>query len=249
MKQLAQFVHNRGWKKCCAVLLVLVLLPAVPYFARRADAAAYISADEAVKLLQSQRVLAGYPGGDLRLDQPITSGEYLVLLERALKIEPKDTTQFVSGVKVTQPTLWDWSYYWFRQAESHWSTAQRWTEKTWFNYMYTRRWGMPWKVAKTDWQYPFLRDAYLDGMISFTFNPRSRLSGMTAVSFLLRVSGFGDESTSLSREVKDVAPEDALRIVCAQHGLLQEMFLETPVVTRREAVMMIAAVLDRRLSR
>lgn len=244
-----RFMCHMGWKKPCIMLLLVIIVFSVIPCAGQCANAAYISGDAAVTLLQTEGVLAGYPGSKLRLDQSVTAGEYMALLQRALKVEPKDTAHYSTGTNLIQPTFWDWSYYWFRQTGTKWSAAKRWIRTAWFDYMYVHRWGKPWKIEQTDWQYAFLRNAYLDGTIDLTFSPRSHLSGLTAVSLLLSASGFGDESASLSGQIKDATPEDTLRIICIQHGLLDDMFLKTSVVTRREAAMMVAAVLDCRLNK
>jgi hypothetical protein len=109
----------------------------------------------------------------------------------------------------------------------------------WFGLRYKPVEGSGWGVERSHWMFTSLRDAYLDhGLIDLAFQPKRRMSGSEGINMLLTAAGFGGEVAAMQVQMNDPVGDEALRVVCRQHGLDNVMDYAGKPLSRRGAALL-----------
>jgi sugar/nucleoside kinase (ribokinase family) len=117
----------------------------------------------------------------------------------------------------------------------------------WFGLRYRRAEGSGWGIERGHWMFTSLRDAYLDdGLIDLSFQPKKRMSGSEGINMLLTAAGFGGEVAAMQAQMNDPVGDEALRVVCRQHGLDNVMDYAGKPLTRRGAALLVWRLLAER---
>lgn len=228
------------------VVLSVVMSSVGGVFAQPVATAAPL--DARIQRLLDLDILRGAPDGDLQLDRQINGGEFVVLVERVLQ-QPELTPQRI-GTPLTgdEPTGWIRAYAWTRSAWERVLDVRRQIRRAWFGLRYRQVEGSGWGIERTHWMFTSLRNAYLDdGLIDLSFQPKKRMSGSDGVNMLLTVAGFGGEVEAMKTQMNDPVGDDALRVVCTQHGFEKAMEYAGKPLVRRDAALLVWRLLVQRV--
>lgn len=198
-----------------------------------------VPADARIQRLLDLHVLLGTPDGDLHLDRQVTSGEFVVFLERVLQ-QPQLTLQRL-GTPSTgdEANGWIRAYAWTRGAWDRVLDVRKEIGHVWFGLRTRRAEGSPWGIERSHWMFTSLRNAYLDdGLIDLSFQPMKRMSGSEGINMLLTAAGFGGEVAAMKTQMNDPVGDEALRVVCRQHGFDKVMEYAGKPLTRGDAALM-----------
>lgn len=223
-----------------ALLVGLLVIAASAGVLHAQPVAAGVPGDARIQKLIDLRILMGAPGGDLQLERQVTSGEFVVLLERVLA-QPETAAQVLeTPTPGSEPNYWIRGYAWTRRT---WDRVQEVRKKIghfWFGLRYKRVDGSGWGIERSSWMFTSLRNAYLDdGLIDLSFQPSKRMSGSEGINMLLTAAGFGGEVAAMKTQMSDPVGEEALRVVCRQHGLDSVMQYAGEPLTRRDAALLV----------
>ena len=223
-------------------IVLLVTLVVVVYCTGgvRAQPVATATAEDArIQQLVDLHILLGAPGGDLQLDRQVNGGEFVVLLERVLE-QPESTPQSIgTPSEGGEPNGWIRSYAWTRRMWDRVLDVRTQIRHVWFGMRYKQEKDSGWGVERSHWMFASLRDAYLDhGLIDLAFQPKKRMSGSEGIDMLLTAAGFGGEVAAMQTQIHDPVGDEALRVVCRQHGLDNVMDYAGKPLTRRGAALL-----------
>jgi len=198
-----------------------------------------VSGDARIQRLIDLHILIGVPNGDLQLDRQVSSGEFVVLLERVLQ-QPGTAAQVLETLTPgSEPNYWIRGYAWTRRTWDRVQKVRKEIGHLWFGLRYKRVEGSGWGIERSHWMFTSLRNAYLDdGLIDLSFQPFKRMSGSDGINMLLVASGFGGEVAAMKIQMNDSAGEEALRVVCRQHGLDSVMQYAGKPLMRRDAALL-----------
>jgi len=195
--------------------------------------------DARIQQLVDLHVLLGAPDGDLQLERQVNGGEFVVLLERVLD-QPESTSQSLgTPSEGGEANGWIRAYAWTRRMWDRVLDVRTQIRHVWFGLRYRRAEGSGWGIERGHWMFTSLRDAYLDdGLIDLSFQPKKRMSGSEGINMLLTAAGFGGEVAAMQVQMNDPVGDDALRVVCRQHGLDDVMDYAGKPLTRRGAALL-----------
>ena len=198
-----------------------------------------VPGDARIQRLIDLHILIGAPNGDLELKRQVTRGEFVVLLERVLQ-QPETAAQVLeTPTPGSEPNYWIRGYAWTRRTWDRVQEVRKEIGHLWFGLRYKRVEGSGWGIARSSWMFASLRNAYLDdGLIDLSFQPLKPMSGSDGINMLLVASGFGGEVAAMKTQMNDSAGEEALRVVCRQHGLDSVMQYAGKPLTRRDAALL-----------
>jgi hypothetical protein len=229
------------------LLVALALIGGCVSAARAQPVETAIPEDARIQQLVDLRILLGAPDGDLQLDRQVNGGEFVVLLERVLE-QPESTPQSI-GTPTTggESSGWIRAYAWTRGVWNRVLDVRTQVRHFWFGFRYKPVVGSGWGVERSHWMFASLRNAYLDdGLIDLSFQPKKRISGSEGINMLLTAAGFGGEVAAMQAQTNDLVGDDALRVVCRQHGLDSIMDYAGKPLTRREAALLAWQLLAQR---
>jgi hypothetical protein len=192
-----------------------------------------------IQRLLDLHILLGAPDGDLQLDRQANGGEFVVLLERVLQ-QPELTSQRLGTTSTgDEATGWIRAYAWTRGVWDRVLDVRTKIGHVWFDLRYRRVEGSGWGIERSHWMFTSLRDAYLDdGLIDLSFQPMKRISGSEGINMLLTAAGFGGEVAAMKAQINDPVGDEALRVVCRQHGFDEVMEYAGKPLARRDAALL-----------
>jgi len=198
-----------------------------------------VPVDAGIQRLLDLHILLGAPDGDLQLDRQANGGEFVVLLERVLQ-QPELTSPQL-GIPSTgdETTGWIRAYAWTKGVWNRVLDVRTKIGHVWFDLRYRRVEGSGWGIERSHWMFTSLRDAYLDdGLIDLSFQPMKRISGSEGINMLLTAAGFGGEVAAMKAQINDPVGDEALRVVCRQHGFDEVMEYAGKPLARRDAALL-----------
>jgi hypothetical protein len=223
------------------VILLAALVAVVGWtgVVRAQPVATVVPADARLQRLLDLHILLGAPDGDLQLERQVTSGEFVVLLERVLQ-QPKLTSQRLETPSTGgEANGWIRAYAWTRGAWDRVLDVRKEIGHVWFGLRYRRAEGSGWGIERDHWMFTSLRDAYLDdGLIDLSFQPMKRMSGSEGINMLLTAAGFSGEVAAMKIQMNDSIGDEALRVVCTQHGFDKVMEFAGKPLARRDAALL-----------
>jgi hypothetical protein len=198
-----------------------------------------VPADARIQRLVDLHILLGAPDGDLQLERQVNGGEFVVLLERVLE-QPESTPQSIgTPSEGGEANGWIRAYAWTRGMWDRVLDVRTQVRHVWFGLRYKPVEGSGWGVERSHWMFTSLRDAYLDhGLIDLAFQPKRRMSGSEGINMLLTAAGFGGEVAAMQVQMNDPVGDEALRVVCRQHGLDNVMDYAGKPLSRRGAALL-----------
>jgi hypothetical protein len=222
---------------CIMALVVLVMACTGVTDAQPAETA--VPADARIQRLVALHILLGAPDGDLQLERQVNGGEFVVLLERVLE-QPESTPQSIgTPSEGGEANGWIRAYAWTRGMWDRVLDVRTQVRHVWFGLRYKPVEGSGWGVERSHWMFTSLRDAYLDhGLIDLAFQPKRRMSGSEGINMLLTAAGFGGEVAAMQVQMNDPVGDEALRVVCRQHGLDNVMDYAGKPLSRRGAALL-----------
>jgi hypothetical protein len=206
-----------------------------------------VPADARIQRLLDLHILLGAPDGDLQLERQVTSGEFVVLLERVLQ-QPQLTSQRL-GIPSAgdEANGWIRAYAWTRGVWDRVLDVGKEIRHVWFGLRYRRVDGSGWGIERSHWMFTSLRDAYLDdGLIDLSFQRMKRMGGSEGINMLLTAAGFGGEVAAMKTQIKDPVGDEALGVVCRQHGFDRVMEYAGKPLARRDAALLAWRLLAKR---
>jgi len=223
-----------------ALLVALVVIAGCAGSARAQPTESAVPADARIQQLLDLHIFLGAPDGDLQLDRQVTSGEFVVLLERVLQ-QPESASQRLEAPSGgNEANGWIRAYAWTRRAWDSVLTVRKEIRHFWFGLRYRRVEGSGWGIERSHWMFASLRNAYLDdGLIDLSFQPMKRMSGSEGINMLLTAAGFGGEVAAMKTQMNDPVGDEALRVVCRQHGFDNVMQYAGKPLTRRDAALLV----------
>lgn len=229
------------------LLAAFVLIVACTGVVRAQPVETAVPADARIQRLVDLHVLLGAPDGDLQLERQVNGGEFVVLLERVLE-QPESTSQSLgTPSEGGEANGWIRAYAWTRRMWDRVLYVRGEIRHAWFGLRYKPVEGSGWGIERSHWMFTSLRDAYLDdGLIDLSFQPKKRMSGSEGINMLLTAAGFGGEVAALQAQTNDSVGDEALRVVCRQHGLDNIMDYAGKPLTRRDAALMVWRLLAER---
>lgn len=221
------------------VALIMVVSCAGRACAQPSTAAA-VPGDARIQELIDLHILMGAPDGDLQLDRQVSNGEFVVMLERVLQ-QPETAAQVLeTPAPGSEPNYWIRGYAWTRRTWDRVQEVRKEIVHFWFGLRYKRVEGSGWGIERSHWMFTSLRNAYLDdGLIDLSFQPSKRMGGSEGINMLLTAAGFGGEVAAMKTQMSDPVGEEALRVVCRQHGLDSVMQYAGRPLTRRDAALLV----------
>ncbi|HEY5001151.1 MAG TPA: hypothetical protein VII15_04870 [Candidatus Cryosericum sp.] len=198
-----------------------------------------VPADARIQRLLDLHILLGVPDDGLQLERQVTNGEFVVLLERVLQ-QPELTSQRLETPSAgDEANGWIRAYAWTRGAWDHVMYVRKEIGHVWFGLRYRQAEGSGWGIERSNWMFASLRDAYLDdGLIDLSFQPMKRMSGSEGINMLLTAAGFGGEVAAMKIQMNDPVGDEALRVVCTQHGFDNVMEFAGKPLARRDAALL-----------
>lgn len=230
----------RTCARCGIVLLIaFVLIVGCTGGVRVQAAENALPSDARIQRLLDLHVLLGTPDGDLHLDRQVTSGEFVVFLERVLQ-QPQLTLERLGSPSAGSETNnWIRAYAWTRGAWSRVLDLRKEIGHVWFGLRTSRADASPWGIQRDNWLFTSLRDAYLDEkLIDLSFQPMKQMSGSEGLNMLLTAAGFGGEVAAMKTQMNDPVGDEALRVVCRQHGFDKVMEYAGKPLARRDAALL-----------
>ncbi|MBA4365749.1 MAG: hypothetical protein C0398_07135 [Coprothermobacter sp.] len=220
-------------------LAALVVIVACTGVVRAQPVETAIPADARIQRLLDLHILLGAPDGDLQLERQANGGEFVVLLERVLQ-QPESTSQSLgTPSEGGEANGWIRAYAWTRGVWDRVLYVRGKIRHVWFGLRYRLVEGSGWGIERSHWMFTSLRDAYLDGgLIDLSFQPKKRMSGSEGINMLLTAAGFGGEVAAMQAQMNDPVGDEALRVVCRQHGLDNVMDYAGKPLTRRGAALL-----------
>ena len=221
------------------LLVVCVLIMGCTGGVRAQAAETAVPADARIQRLLDLHVFLGAPDGNLQLERQVTSGEFVVLLDRVLQ-QPQLTPESL-GIPLAgnQANGWIRAYAWTRGAWDRVLGVRKKIGHVWFGLRTRRAEGSPWGIERGHWMFTSLRNAYLDDrLIDLSFQPMKLMSGSEGIDMLLMAAGFGGEVAAMKTQMNDPVGNEALRVVCKQHGFDSVMEFAGGPLTRRDAALL-----------
>ncbi|MFZ2412985.1 MAG: hypothetical protein WAW16_02025 [Candidatus Cryosericum sp.] len=227
------------------VALIVVMSVTGGVLAQPAETAAPL--DARIQRLLDLNILRGAPDGDLQLDRQINGGEFVVLLDRVLQ-QPERTSQRLETPTAGDETNgWIRAYAWTRSVWDRVLDVRTQIRHAWFGLRYRQVEGSGWGIERSHWMFTSLRNAYLDdGLIDLSFQPKKRMSGSDGIHMLLTAAGFGGEVEAMKTQMNDPVGDDALLVVCTQHGFEKVMEYAGKPLARRDAALLVWRLLAQR---
>lgn len=221
------------------LLVALVVIVGCTGVVRAQPTAAAVPADARIQRLLDLHILLGAPDGDLQLERQVTDGEFVVLLERVLR-QPQSAAQLLeTPSEGNEAKYWIRGYAWTRRTWDRVQEVYKEIRHAWFGFRYKQVEGSGWGIERSHWMFASLRNAYLDdGLIGLSFQPWKRMSGSEGINMLLVAAGFGGEVAAMKTQMSDPVGEEALRVVCRQHGFDNVMQYAGRPLTRRDAALL-----------
>lgn len=238
----------RTCARCGIVLLIaFVFIVGCPGGVRAQPTETIAPMDARIQSLLDLHILTGSADGDLHLNRQVTGGEFVVLLERVLQ-QPQLTLQRLDIPSTgNEANGWMRAYVWTTGAWNHVLDVRKQIRHVWFGLRTKRTEGSPWGIQRDSWMFISLRDAYLDdGLIDLSFQPKQWMNGSEGINMLLTAAGFGGEVTAMKTQINDPVGDNALRIVCRQHGFDQVMDYVGKPITRGDAALLVWRLLAER---
>ena len=221
------------------LLAALVVIMGCTGGVRAQPADTAVPADARIHRLLDLHILLGVPDGDLQLERQVTNGEFVVLLERVLQQPQLASESLVTPSTGGEANGWIRAYAWTRNAWNHVLDVRKGIRHVWFGLRYERAEGSPWGIKRGHWMFTSLRNAYLDdGLIDLSFQPMKRMSGSEGINMLLTAAGFGGEVAAMKIQMNDPVGDEALRVVCTQHGFDKVMEFAGKPLARRDAALL-----------
>jgi hypothetical protein len=198
-----------------------------------------VPADARIQRLRDLHILLGAPDGDLQLERQVNGGEFVVLLERVLQ-RPQLASQRLGTLSTGgEASGWIRAYAWTRGAWDRVMDVRKEIGHVWFGFRYKPLEGSGWGIERGHWMFTSLRNAYLDdGLIDLSFQPMKRMSGSEGIDMLLTAAGFGGEVAAMKTQMNDPVGDEALRVVCRQHGFDNVMQYAGKPLPRRDAALL-----------
>jgi hypothetical protein len=221
------------------LLVAFVLIVACTGVVRAQPVETAIPADARIQRLVDLHILLGAPDGDLQLERQVNGGEFVVLLERVLE-QPESTPQSLgTPSEGGEANSWVRAYAWTRRVWDRVLDVRKELRHVWFGLRYKPVEGSGWGVERSHWMFASLRNAYLDHLIiDLSFQPKKRITGGEGINMLLAAGGFGGEVAAMQAQMDDPVGDEALRVVCRQHGLDNVMDYAGKPLTRRGAALL-----------
>jgi hypothetical protein len=221
------------------LLAALVVVMGCTGGVRAQPAETTVPADARIQRLLDLHILLGAPDGDLQLERQVNGGEFVVLLERVLQ-QPELVSQHLeTPFAGDEANGWIRAYAWTRGVWDRVLDVRTKIGHVWFDLRYRRAEGSGWGIERSSWMFTSLRNAYLDdGLIDLSFQPMKRMSGSEGINMLLTAAGFGGEVAAMKTQMNDPVGDEALRVVCRQHGLDNVMEYAGKPLARRDAALL-----------
>jgi hypothetical protein len=221
------------------LLATLVVIVGCTGVVRTQAVETVVPADARIQRLVDLHILLGAPDGDLQLERQVTNGEFVVLLERVLQ-QPEVTSQRLETPSAgDEANGWIRAYAWTRGVWNRVLDVCKGIRHVWFDLRYRRVEGSGWGIERGHWMFTSLRNAYLDdGLIDLSFQPMKRMSGSEGINIALTAAGFGGEVAAMKAQINDPVGEEALRVVCRQHGFDKVMEYAGKPLSRRDAALL-----------
>jgi len=222
---------------CIMALVVLVMACTSVVRAQPVETA--VPADARIQRLQDLHILLGAPDGDLQLERQVNGGEFVVLLERVLQQPQLASQSLGTPTAGSEANGWIRAYAWTRGVWDRVLDVRNEVRHVWFGFRYKPVEGSGWGIERSHWMFTSLRDAYLDdGLIDLAFQPKKRMSGSEGIDMLLTAAGFGGEVAAMKTQMNDPVGDEALRVVCRQHGFDKVMDYAGKPLARRDAALL-----------
>lgn len=206
-----------------------------------------VPVDARIQRLQDLHILLGAPDGDLQLERQANGGEFVVLLERVLRHPQLASQRLGTPSSGEEANGWIRAYAWTTGVWNRVLEVRNQIRHVWFGLRYRRVEGSGWGIERSHWMFTSLRDAYLDdGLIDLSFQPMKRTSGSEGINMLLTAAGFGGEVGAMKNQMNDPIGDEALRVVCRQHGLDSVMEYAGKPLARRDAALLAWRLLSER---
>ena len=234
--------------RCGAVLLAaFVLIVGCAGGVRVQAAENALPSDARIQRLLDLHILVGNADGDLYLDRRVSGGEFVVLVERVLQQPQLASQSLQTSSAGDEATGWIRTYAWMRNAWTRVLDVRKEIGHVWFGLRTKRTEGSPWGIQRNNWLSTSLRDAYLDdGLIDLSFKPMKQMSGSDGINMVLTAAGFGGEVTAMKTQINDPVGDNALLVVCRQHGFDQVMQYAGKPMTRGDAAVLVWRLLVER---
>jgi hypothetical protein len=234
-------------RRTVVLLVVLIVVMSVTGGVLAQPVETAVPLDARIQLLLDLNILRGAPDGDLQLDRQINGGEFVVLLDRVLQ-QPELTPQRLETPSAgDEANGWIRAYAWTRRVWDRVLDVRTQIRHAWFGLRYRQVEGSGWGIERSHWMFASLRNAYLDdGLIDLSFQPKKRMSGSDGINMLLAAAGFGGEVEAMKTQMSDPVGDDALRVVCTQHGFEKVMEYAGKPLARRDAALLVWRLLAQR---
>ena len=221
------------------VLVALVAIMGCTGSVRAQPADTAVPADARIQRLLDLHILLGFPDDGLHLERQVNGGEFVVLLERVLQ-QPELASQHLETPSAgDEANGWIRAYAWTRGVWNRVLNVRKGVRHVWFGLRIRRAESSPWGIERGHWMFTSLRNAYLDdGLIDLSFQPMKRISGSEGINMFLTAAGFGGEVAAMKTQMNDPVGDEALRVVCRQHGLDSVMEYAGKPLARRDAALL-----------
>ena len=234
-----KFLRMNGRRAAAFALAVLIFATSCTG-ATDAQPGSGTAADVRIQELVDRHVLLGAPKGDLQLERNIQKGEFIMLVERVLRLPASPAQSMTPSSDDTGQDRWVRFYAWSRSVWSRCLVVWKRVRQLQFDLRYQRNGDCPWDLARTHWMSAGLRNAFLeDGLIDLSFKPMEPMKGGEAIDLILAAAGYEGEVKAASDQMGKLTLNGARRIVCRQHGLEQLMQYADRTLTRRDAAVMV----------